>query len=468
MNPADTPTFDATDLAALVDTVQRFSTERVRPNVDAWEAAGEIPRGLYREAAELGLLGLGYPEHLGGTPAPWRARNALSQTLARHGTSGGLMASLFSHNIGLPPVLAHGTPELQAEVVPPVLRGERIAALGITEPGGGSDVASLRTTARRDGDDYVIDGEKVFITSGVRADWVTLAVRTAPAHKGAGGKARAPASAAKPTVNMYNLSNPIEAVVQGNYRLTHEDSDTEVHHVILSFEGKPFPVLEGQSIGIIPPGEDAEGKPYLPRLYSVSSPRDGERPNYNNVSLTVKREEHGVCSNFVCSLKQGDKIKVTGPFGSTFLMPDDPSARLLMICTGTGSAPFRAFTMRRQRTVGARSGGMTMFFGARTPQSLPYFGPLNKVPETLLKKHLVFSRIPGAGKEYVQDRLMVEQDSVVEMLADPNTHIYICGLRGMEEGVEKAFSNISESMGQSWRALRDTMREDGRYHVETY
>ena len=116
MNPADTPTFDATDLAALVDTVQRFSTERVRPNVDAWEAAGEIPRGLYREAAELGLLGLGYPEHLGGTPAPWRARNALSQTLARHGTSGGLMASLFSHNIGLPPVLAHGTPELQAEV----------------------------------------------------------------------------------------------------------------------------------------------------------------------------------------------------------------------------------------------------------------------------------------------------------------------------------------------------------------
>jgi alkylation response protein AidB-like acyl-CoA dehydrogenase len=101
--------FDAADLQALVDTVRRFATERVRPNLDAWEAAGEIPRGLYREAAELGLLGLGYPEHLGGTPAPWRARNALSQTLARHGTSGGLMASLFSLNIGLPPVLAHGS-----------------------------------------------------------------------------------------------------------------------------------------------------------------------------------------------------------------------------------------------------------------------------------------------------------------------------------------------------------------------
>jgi len=149
-------------------------------------------------------------------------------------------------------------------------------------------------------------------------------------------------------------------------------------------------------------------------------------------------------------------------------MPDDPAARLLMICTGTGSAPMRAFTMRRQRKIGGKSGGMTMFFGARTPESLPYFGPLNKVPESLLKKHLVFSRIPGADKEYVQDRMMVEEDAVAELLQDPNTHIYICGLRGMEEGVEKAFTNIAESIGEQWVALRDSMREDGRYHVETY
>jgi acyl-CoA dehydrogenase len=178
---------EATELQALVDTVRRFAIERVRPNVDAWEAAGEIPRELVWEAAGLGLLGLGYPEALGGTPAPWRARNALSQTLARYGTSGGVMASLFSLNIGLPPVTAHGSPELQAEVVPPVLRGECIAALGITEPGGGSDVSALRTTARREGDEYVIDGEKVFITSGMRADWLTLAVRTDASNKGAGG-----------------------------------------------------------------------------------------------------------------------------------------------------------------------------------------------------------------------------------------------------------------------------------------
>ncbi|TNF61797.1 MAG: acyl-CoA dehydrogenase [Burkholderiales bacterium] len=187
MNPADNATLDDGELQALLDTVRRFAAERVRPNLDAWEAAGEFPRDLYREAAALGLLGLGYPERLGGTPASWRVRNAFSQTLARHATSGGLMASLFSLNIGLPPLLAHGSPELQDEVVPPVLRGERVAALGITEPGGGSDVASLRTRARRDGDDYVIDGEKVFITSGMRADWVTLAVRTDAGHRGAGG-----------------------------------------------------------------------------------------------------------------------------------------------------------------------------------------------------------------------------------------------------------------------------------------
>jgi len=179
--------FTDADIEALTDTVRRFATEQVRPHVDAWDAAGEFPRTLYHQAAQLGLLGLGYPEHLGGTSAPWRARNALSQTLARYGGSGGVMASLFTHNIGLPPVLTHGSDALQVEVIPPVLRGEKIAALGITEPGGGSDVAALRTTARLNGGDYVIHGEKVFITSGMRADWITLAVRTDLQSKGASG-----------------------------------------------------------------------------------------------------------------------------------------------------------------------------------------------------------------------------------------------------------------------------------------
>ena len=179
---------DEGDIQALSDLATRFASQEIAPHVAQWDEAGEFPRELYRRAAELGLLGLGYPEDLGGTPATQRMRNALTLPLARYGASGGVFASLFSHNIGLPPVLKHGSKSLQQEVIPPVLRGEKIAALAITEPGGGSDVAGLRTTARRDGSDFIINGEKVFITSGMRADFITVAVRTGEAgSKGAGG-----------------------------------------------------------------------------------------------------------------------------------------------------------------------------------------------------------------------------------------------------------------------------------------
>ncbi len=168
------------DITAAYDTARRFASQEIAPHIHAWEEAATFPRSLYNKAADAGLLGLGYPEALGGTPAPFAMRNAISIALARYGTSGGVLASLFSCNIGLPPVLRHGSAALQQHVIPPVLRGEQIAALAITEPGGGSDVAALRTTARLEGDEWVIDGEKVFITSGMRADWLTVAVRTVP------------------------------------------------------------------------------------------------------------------------------------------------------------------------------------------------------------------------------------------------------------------------------------------------
>jgi acyl-CoA dehydrogenase len=174
------------DRAALADTVRRFAESEIAPHVQAWDDAGEFPRALYARAAELGLLGLGYPEALGGTPASYSLKLPAWIALARHGKSGGVLASLFSHNIGLPPVVLHASDAVRSEVVPAVLRGEKIAALAITEPGGGSDVAALRTTARRDGDHYVVNGEKTFITSGMRADWITVAVRTGEG-RGAGG-----------------------------------------------------------------------------------------------------------------------------------------------------------------------------------------------------------------------------------------------------------------------------------------
>jgi len=292
-----------------------------------------------------------------------------------------------------------------------------------------------------------------------------IAELLAEAHKGAGGKSKAPASATKPTINMYTLGKPARMNVQGNYRLT-DDPEHDVRHIILDPGALPFPVLEGQSVGIIPPGLTEEGKAHLPRLYSVSSPRDGERPGFHNISLTVKRDKGGLASNYLCDLEKGAEVEVTGPFGATFLLPSQPDAHLLLICTGTGSAPMRAFTMQRQRT--NATGGMTMFFGARSPESLPYFGPLKKVPQSLLKQHLVFSRLPGQHKEYVQDRMMAEQSALAGLLASDTTYIYICGLKGMEEGVENALTTIASSIGHSWPSLRDHLREAGRYHVETY
>jgi len=177
---------DEEAVTAMADAVRRFAEREIAPHVTAWDEAGEFPRLLYTQAADLGWLGLGYPKALGGTPASWRLRNAVTLALCRYGGSGGVMSSLFSHNIALPPLLRHGSPALQQEVMVPVLRGEKIAALAVTEPGGGSDVAALRTTARRDGGDYVIDGEKVFITSGMRADFLTVAVRTGEVQGPAG------------------------------------------------------------------------------------------------------------------------------------------------------------------------------------------------------------------------------------------------------------------------------------------
>ena len=290
----------------------------------------------------------------------------------------------------------------------------------------------------------------------------------AAAHAGVGGKSKAPASASKPSINLFNLGHPAIASVQGNYRLTENETDNDVRHFILDLGSQHFPVLEGQSVGITPPGTDENGNPHLPRLYSVSSPRDGERPNTNNLSLTVKREPNGVCSNFVCDLNKGDEVKLTGPFGATFLMPDDPQANLLMICTGTGSAPFRAFTMRRQRTSPEGGASMTLFFGARTPDSLPYFGPLNKIPDSVLHKELVFSRMEGQDKEYVQDRMLANAERVADLLKSENTYIYVCGLKEMEEGVEEAFETIASSSGINWSDIRNDLRDQGRYHVETY
>jgi len=159
------------------DTLRRWVEREISPHATAWDEAEEFPRELYHKAAELGLLRLGYPEEFGGIPSDPFMSIISTQELARPG-AGGIPASLMVHGIGAPPVAAMGSAAMKARVLPAILAGEKLIALGITEPSGGSDVAQLKTTARRDGDRYVVNGGKCYITGGMRADYLTTAVRT--------------------------------------------------------------------------------------------------------------------------------------------------------------------------------------------------------------------------------------------------------------------------------------------------
>ena len=288
-----------------------------------------------------------------------------------------------------------------------------------------------------------------------------------------------PWSAAHPYTNLHGPKAPTTATVVGNVQVNDAGTANETHHIVLDFGHMPFPVLEGQSIGIVPPGTDAQGKPHHARQYSIASPRNGERPGYNNLSVTVKRvvEDHdgkpvkGVASNYLCDLKTGDTVQVIGPFGSSFLMPNHPKSHIVMICTGTGSAPMRAMTewRRRLRQSGKFEGGKLMlFFGARTPAELPYFGPLNKLPKDFIDIEFTFSRESGKPKRYVQDALRDRSADIAALLKDPNTYFYVCGLKSMEEGVVLALRDVATQAGLNWDTVGQSLKQEGRLHLETY
>jgi benzoyl-CoA 2,3-dioxygenase component A len=299
----------------------------------------------------------------------------------------------------------------------------------------------------------------------------------ATASAAEGGAVPPPWSAAHPYVGLYAAPRPATARVAGNLRLTAEGAEVDIRHLVLDLGRTAFPVLEGQSIGILPPGLDAAGRPHHVRLYSVASPRNGERPGYNNLALTVKRVTcdpegrpvRGVASNYLADLAVGDEVSVTGPYGTSFLMPNHPGAKLLMICTGTGAAPMRAMTERRRRRRERGEGGeILLFFGARRPEELPYFGPLMKLPRSLVDVELAFSRVPGQPKEYVQDRMRARAADVGRWLADDDVYVFLCGHKRMEEGVLSAFADIARAMGLDWGEVVARMRREGRLHIETY
>jgi benzoyl-CoA 2,3-dioxygenase component A len=293
------------------------------------------------------------------------------------------------------------------------------------------------------------------------------------------GSTLPPWSAAHAYTNLYGPKTPTQATVVGNFKVNEAGTSNETHHIVIDFGSMPFPVLEGQSVAIVPPGVDASGKAHHARQYSIASPRNGERAGYNNVSLTVKRvvEDHegkavqGVCSNYLCDVKVGDTIQVIGPFGSSFLMPNHPKSNIVMICTGTGSAPMRGMTewRRRLRQTGKFEGGKLMlFFGARTQEELPYFGPLQKLPKDFIDINFAFSRTPGQPKRYVQDAMRERAADLVALLKDPNTYFYVCGLKSMEEGVVLALHDVATQAGLNWDQVGAALKKEGRLHLETY
>ncbi len=361
----------------------------------------------------------------------------------------------------MPRVKAYSVEEqLTWDELPAELSAEELAEAGVADA---ADAAEPTTAA----EPVLSTGESLFSSAAYGA--------TLP-----------PWSAAHAYTNLYGpkaAQQSITATVTGNLRVTEVGkqgrSDYDTHHIVLDFGAMPFPVLEGQSIGIVPPGVDANGRPHHPRQYSIASPRNGERAGHNNLSLTVKRvlEDHqgrpvrGVASNYVCDLQVGDTVQVIGPFGSSFLMPNHPKSHIVMICTGTGSAPMRAMTewRRRLRQSGKFEGGKLMlFFGARTQEELPYFGPLQSLPKDFIDISLAFSRTPGQPRRYVQDAMRERAADLAPLLADPNAFFYVCGLKAMEEGVVLALRDVARDAGLDWDAIGAQLKAQGRLHLETY
>ena len=347
--------------------------------------------------------------------------------------------------------------QLGWEELPPELMSEELAAEGVAA----GAVPGIESAAS--------DGDSEAVFSSARY-----------------GATLPPWSAAHAYTNLYGpraAEKSITATVTGNLRLTDVGSDIVsdcgTHHLVLGFGRLPFPVLEGQSIGILAPGVDARGQPHVARQYSIASPRNGERPGYNNLSLTVKRvlADHqgkpvrGAASNHLCDLQVGDTVQVIGPFGASFLMPNHPRSNIVMICTGTGSAPMRAMTewRRRLRKSGKFEGGKLMlFFGARTQQELPYFGPLQSLPKDFIDINFAFSRTPGAPRRYVQDAMRERAADLALLLQEPDTYFYVCGLKSMEEGVVLALQDVAQQAGLDWNTLGAALKNEGRLHLETY
>jgi ferredoxin--NADP+ reductase len=282
--------------------------------------------------------------------------------------------------------------------------------------------------------------------------------------------------------NIYKPNAPLEAKVIRHERLTAPDSPNDVRHIVYDISGSELQYVEGQSIGVLPPGEDANGKPHKLRLYSIASPGIGDDGQGKTLSICVKRaitvdeatgkEYHGVCSTFLCDLKVGSTSKLTGPVGKAFLMPALPNANLIMVATGTGIAPFRAFLSRRYNQQKNENGQTWLFFGAQTRKDYLYESELEEYAQNSTCNSITaFSREEKnaeGGRMYVQHRLIEHGETLFNLLKKPETYFYICGLRGMESGIVEGLQEVAKRQGIDWNEFFDTLKAEKRWHVEVY
>ncbi len=323
------------------------------------------------------------------------------------------------------------------------------------------------------------------------------AASPAPAAAKKATPAKAPAKPAAAAVhhadvpvNLYKPKNPFVGTVTENYSLLADGAIGRVNHITFDLSGGDphLNYVEGQSIGIIPDGEDANGKPHKLRLYSIASTRHGDDMAGNTVSLCVRQLQYekdgetinGVCSTFLCDIEPGAKVKITGPVGKEMLLPPDEDANVIMLATGTGIAPMRTYLRRmfepaeREKNGWNFKGKAWLFMGAPTTANLLYDADFehyqSQFPENFRYTKAISREQQNAkgGRMYIQDRVSENAEEIFSWIENPKTHVYMCGLRGMEPGIDEAMTAAAAAKGLDWSELRPQLKKAERWHVETY
>ena len=367
-----------------------------------------------------------------------------------------------------------------------VVQGLKAAGTRTAERCFSIPLSQMQTTLR------MINQQGGRLLSVTPADQASAAPAPAPAPTAANAApapVTTPVKHEAPPVNLYKPKDPYVGTVLGNYSLLSEGAIGRVNHITFDLSEGNLHYVEGQSIGIIPDGVDANGKPHKLRLYSIASTRHGDNLEDKTVSLCVRQLQYekdgetinGVCSTFLCDIEPGAKVKITGPVGKEMLLPPDEDANVIMLATGTGIAPMRAY-LRRMFDPGERAknpgyqfrGKAWLIMGVPTTPNLLYEedlqGYLAEFPDNFRYTKAISreQQNPSGGRMYIQDRVAEHGDEIFTMIEDSKTHVYMCGLRGMEPGIDEAMSKAAESKGLNWSELRPQLKKADRWHVETY